>query len=107
MASERIHRWDKGTILKALFIGALIEALAIAPAALSPWGHAGPDTLLGWLSLLLNMPGIYVLRMLGVFRPGGESIVFLFCAVFIIQTIMISYPVFVYLRWRKLKAGAL
>ena len=42
--SESIHRWDSSTLLKSLMIGALFEAVLIAPAVLSPWGHAGPES---------------------------------------------------------------
>ena len=83
-----------------MIVGAIIEGVAIAPAAIAPWGHAGPESLLGWLSILLNLPGIFVVRL---FRSGGESFTVIFTAVFIVQTIIISYFVFVYLRWRKLK----
>lgn len=106
MTAKRIHRWDAGVVLKALAIGAVIEAVAAAPAALSPWGHAGPESMLGWLSVLLNMPGLFVLGLLRDLRAGNESFAGLFAVVFVVQTIIISYLVFVYLRRRKLRAEA-
>jgi hypothetical protein len=56
---ERIHRWDKPTLRKAFLFGAVLETIAIAPAVLSPWGHAGPEWPLAWLSVLVNAPGHY------------------------------------------------
>jgi hypothetical protein len=104
MISERIHRWDRVTVAKALIIGAAVEAVAIAPAALSPWGHAGPESWLGWLSVLFNLPGIVVVRLLRDLGMSGESSAGLLAAVFIVQTIILSYLLFVWLRRKKLKA---
>ena len=59
------------------------------------------------MSLLLNLPGIFVLGLLRFFWSVGESLAVFFAAVFIIQTVIISYPVYVYLRWERLKGGAL
>lgn len=102
MIFRSIHRWDKDAILKALALGASIEAIAIAPAVFSTWGHAGPESFLGWLSILLNLPGMYLLRLLGVFKSGNASFTLIFASIFLVQTVMISYLVFVYLRWKKL-----
>ena len=99
MVTKRLHRWDRSIVLRALIIGATIEGIAIAPAAISPWGHAGPEWLLGWVSILLNLPGIFVVRLL---RSGDESFAVIIAAVFIVQTVILSYLAFVYLRWRKL-----
>ena len=107
MVPKRIHRWDRGTLFKALIIGATLEAVAIAPAALSPWGHAGPESLPGWLGVLLNLPGICVVRLLRDFGAVGETFPAIFTGVFVVQTIILSYLVFICLRWKKLKAEVL
>jgi hypothetical protein len=108
MNAERIHRWDKSIAHRALIFGAMIEAVVIAPAVLSPWGHGGPEWLLGWLSVLLNLPGLlFAFLLLRNFRSNDGSFTVFFAAVFVVQTIIISYLLFVYLRWKKLKVAAL
>jgi uncharacterized sodium:solute symporter family permease YidK len=99
--AEPIHKWDRAVALKAFLFGAVLEAVAIAPAVISPWGHAGPESLFGWLSLLVNLPGLYLCRLMGVGRFAGESVVALILTVYLIQTMVISYVAFVWLRWRK------
>ena len=61
MTPQPIHRWYRRAVLKALALGVILESVAMAPVALSPWGHAGPESLSGVLGLLLNLPGFYVL----------------------------------------------
>ena len=85
-------------------IGIVVETILLAPALLTPWGHAGPETLPGLLSFLLNLPGFVVL--MGLTSDQGFSTTnrdFLF--VFAIQALIIGYFVFVMLRWRKLVKG--
>lgn len=53
------------------------------------------------------MPGLFVLGLLRDFRTGDESPTVLFAAVFVVQTHIISYLVFVYFRWRRPKAEVL
>ena len=107
--SESIHRWDRPTILKALLFGAIVEAIAIAPAVLSPWGHAGPKWLIAWPSVLFNIPGGLLVGLLK--EAAGvkveESVAAFVVAVYLIQTLIISYIAFVCLRWKKRKAGLL
>jgi hypothetical protein len=106
MVLKRIHRWDRGVIFKSLIIGVTIEAIALVPAVLSTWGHAGPESWLGWLGVLLNLPGMLVVRPLRDFGVVGDSFAAIFTAVFIAQAVMLSYIVFVYLRRKKQKAEA-
>ena len=101
---EPIHKWDRAVVLKALLYGAVLEAFAIAPALLSTWGHAGPTSPLGWLSALLNLPGMYVVRVLGAGILAGDSVVTLVLMVYLIQTIAIGYVAFIWMRWRKRRA---
>ena len=102
--AEPIHKWDRAVVLKALLFAAIVEAVAIAPALMSSWGHAGPESLLGWLSVLVNLPGLYLGGLLGAGRFAGESVVALVITVYLIQTLAISYIAFVWLRWRKRRA---
>jgi hypothetical protein len=74
---KRIHRWDKVSIFKALGVGAIIEAVAITPGLLSPWSHAGPETGLGWLSVLFNLPGLLLMGILGELPSGDLSVIHL------------------------------
>lgn len=104
---EPIHRWDGFVLLKAFLIGAVFEGLVIAPALLSPWGHAGPKSSLGMLSLVLNLPGISVYEWsLEIFKGGqvNESVYAIVSSVYLVQTLLFAYPIFVWLRWRKRKA---
>lgn len=102
MVENRIHRWDNASVLKGLVISAISETIAIAPAILSPWDHAGPETTLGWLSVLFNLPGIFLVGLFHAFSDD-EPMVIMVAAVFTIQTIMLSYFVFVLVRWRKVR----
>lgn len=106
--SEPIHKWDGSTIVKAFLAGAVIEGLLIAPAFLSPWGHAGPESFLGWVSLVLNIPGGVAL---GVFRrltnsDETVSVADAFAYVYIIQTVMIAYIAFVCFRLKKRRTNS-
>ena len=100
---EPLHRWHGPTLVKALLIGAALEAAAIAPALLSPWGHAGPDSPWGWLGLLLNVPGLLVMWLLRTTSGNREtfSIIGIVAYVYSIQTLMFAYLAFVWLRWKK------
>ena len=106
----RIHDFDIATILKSLVIGIVLETILIVPtipSELFPWGHAGPGTLPGILGLFLNLPGIWILMALTtdqMFRAIEESDTF-FVLVFLIQALIISYAVFVLLRFRKIMKG--
>lgn len=104
--SEPIHKWDKPTLLKALLFGAVVEAVAIAPAIFSPWGHAGPEGLLAWLSVFFHLPAGYLLGFVktaaGV--KAEESVPAVVAQLYLIQTLIISYVAFVWLRRKKRKA---
>jgi hypothetical protein len=100
---EPIHKWDSRTLLEALLSGAVLEAVAIAPAILSPWGHAGPESIWGWLGLLLNVPGLFVIWLIRVLSGSTESVSVVSAVgyVYLIQTLIFSYILFVLLRWKK------
>lgn len=106
--SERIHRWDKPTLRKAFLFGAVLEAIAIAPAVLSPWGHAGPEGLLAWLSVFVHAPAALLLGFLKVAAgiKGEETLAAFAVEAYLIQTLIISYIAFVWLRWKKRRTGA-
>jgi hypothetical protein len=105
---EPIHRWDGSTIIKAFLAGAAIEALLIAPAALSPWGHAGPESFWGWVSLFLNVPGGVALGVLRRLTNSHDtvSVAAAFTYVYIIQTVMIAYITFLCLRLKKRRGNS-
>ncbi len=100
---EPIHRWDRAILLKAFLFGAVLEAIAITPAVLSPWGHAGPESLWGWLGLLFNVPGLFVVWLLRSVTGSWETVsaVDAVAYVYLIQTLIFSYIAFVWLRWKK------
>ena len=100
---EPIHKWDGFTLVKACLFGAILEALAIAPAILSPWGHAGPESLWGWLGLVLNLPALFVIWLLRTLTGSRETISVggAIVYVYLIQTLIFSYSVFVCFRWKK------
>jgi hypothetical protein len=97
--------WDGPIQLKALLIGASLEAIAIAPALLSTWGHAGPESVWGWLGLLLSVPALCVIWLLRIVTGSRDSIsvVGAVTYIYLIQTLMFAYLTFVWLRWKKLK----
>lgn len=99
---RQIQSWDLQTILKSVVIGIVLESILIAPgipSKLFPWGHAGPETLPGLLGFLLNLPGFAIFTTLTSDREFSIEKEFLF--VFLIQTLIISFCVFVILRLRK------
>ena len=101
--SEPIHRWDSSTLLKSLMIGAVVESVLIAPAVLSPWGHAGPESIPGFVGVFLNAPGgalVIFLRTLAG-PDNGESTAALVVQIYVVQTLLIGYIAFVWLRWKQ------
>ena len=86
-------------------ISVIVEAIAIAPAVLSPWGHAGPETTLGWISVTLNLPGMFVVGLFHQVLSAEVSTVLFFSAVFAVQTLLLGYLVFVVVRWKKVRRG--
>jgi ABC-type sugar transport system permease subunit len=101
--SKHLHAWDGKTLLKSILAGSVLEAAAIAPVILSPWGHAGPESLAGWLGLLLNVPGLLVIWLIRIMTGSRESISMgsAIAYVYSIQALILSYAVFVRLRWKK------
>jgi len=101
--SKRLHAWDGKSVLKAILVGSVLEAAAIMPAILSPWGHAGPESLWGWLGLVLNVPGLFVIWFVRMLSGSKETIGVgsAVAYVYLIQTLILSYAVFVRLRWKK------
>lgn len=102
---EPIHRWDGSVLVKALLIGLALETTAFLPGVLSPWGHAGPESLLGWISLLLHLPGLYILSFIakasGIEQPSAMTYMVF---VYSIQALGLTYIAFVCLRWKKRRA---
>jgi hypothetical protein len=101
----RIHSWDRSTLIKALFHGAMIESVTITPTVIYGWGHAGPEGgLLGIISGLLNMPGFIVAFWLtSTFDLDFPSWYAFVAVVFLFQVLLLSYIIFVYLRIKKTK----
>lgn len=106
--SEPIHSWDGPILLRAFLYGLVSEAVAIAPAVLSPWGHAGPESPWGWLGLLLNAPGLVVISLMRGISGSTESVPIAKAIVYTysIQALIFSYVAFVWLRRNKLRAAA-
>ena len=96
---DRLHRFDSPTLIKALLIGVLLETAAFLPAVLSPWGHAGPESLWGWIGLLLNLPGLCVAWFLA--KASGveqfSSLTYMVVA-YSVQSLGLAYIAFVCLR---------
>ena len=100
--SAKIHTWHSATILKSVVVGMVLEAILLGPSnpSILPWGHAGPETLPGLLSFFLNIPGFLVIQEL---EQHGFSTNTAFLLIFVVQSAIVSYFVFVIVRWRKLK----
>ncbi len=94
------HRDNEPSGRKALRIGALIEAVLIAPTVLLPWGHAGPTTV-GWFSFLLNAPGFFVSSRL-VTLESDFTIPALVVLTFVIQAALIAGLLYL---WQWLRHG--
>lgn len=101
--SEPIHKWDSKSLLRAFLFGVAIETAAIAPAILSPWGHAGPESTWGWLGLMLNAPGLFVVWLLRSLIGSTETVSLVSGVVYVysIQTLIFSYVAFVWFRSKK------
>jgi hypothetical protein len=103
VTKDSIHKWESTTVVKALFVGAVVETVAIAPAILSPWGHAGPEAPWGWLGLVLNVPGLFVIKLLRMASGSKETVPIASAVVqvYVIQALIFSYIAFVLLRWKQ------
>jgi hypothetical protein len=107
--TEPIHHWDTATLLKAFLFGAVLEAIAIVPAILSPFGHAGPESVWGWLGILLNLPGgcvLYLLRSAIGNWKESISVEAAIVYIYLIQTFIFGYIAFVLMRLKKRKSIA-
>jgi|GEM_PF-3163805 len=104
---DRLHRFDTPTIIKALLIGVFLETAAFLPAVLSPWGHAGPESLWGWIGLLLNLPGLCLAWFLAK-ASGVEqfSIITYVLVAYSSQSLGLAYIVFVGLRVKSRRPKA-
>jgi len=91
--------------LRAVGIGAVVEAVLIAPAVLLPWGHAGPETTVGWLSLIVNLPGFFVSSSLITAETDFTDTAVMLLT-FVIQTALIGGLIYLWQRRRARAAGA-
>ena len=105
-AVSRVHRWDAAALAKALIAGAAAECAAAAPLAYYGMGHAGPNGgVLGVLSFLINLPGFLFLVELESISPARRSWAGDMAVVFLLQTALLGYALFVYFRLRSLRRG--
>ena len=68
-------------------------------------GPRGPETGLGLLGFLLNLPGMGVAAWLGMMNAAGASFAAIMSVVFIVQMVILTYATFVILRFRRRKAA--
>ena len=102
-ARSRIHSWDAVSLAKALIVGSAMECVALAPLAYYYMGHAGPNGgVLGLLSFLFNLPGFGLFMLLTSMSPHDTSWAGTMAAVFLLQTAVLSYILFVYFRMRAI-----
>jgi hypothetical protein len=100
VGSARESDNHRGAIFKAWLLITLIEALTLPPALLT-MGHAGPEgrfAVIGWLGLLVNLPGLIVTRY--VLRPGDVSLIVLGLIIYVFQAAIFGYIFFRLLRRR-------
>ncbi len=78
------------SFIMALVIAAIVELITL-PLTILTTGHAGPEgpfALLGWLSVLLNIPGILIV---GLIMPDWvESLLVRLAGAFIINTPLLA-----------------
>ena len=99
----RLHSWDQKTFVKALIASFVIELITLTPTLLT-MGHAGPEgrlSELGWLGILINLPGILLVRALGLSETSSVLVIGLY--VFLIQTALFTYIIFLLLRLKQRK----
>ena len=89
----------------AFLIAALFEGV-LTMAALGSMGHAGPQgpfALVGWVALLLNLPGILVITIL--FRvlsiPSEFSLMPAILAVYLIQSALFASIIYLLMVYNK------
>lgn len=93
------------TFVKALIASIVIELVTLAPALLT-MGHAGPEgrfSEFGWLGILINLPGILLVRSLGLNESASLLVIGL--CVFLIQTALFTYIIFLLLRLKRAKSS--
>jgi hypothetical protein len=99
---EPIHQWNLPVFIKAFLIGLALETGAFLPGVLSPWGHAGPESLVGSISLLLHLPSLYLVWLISK-AFGLEQLsttAYEICA-YSIQTLVLTYVAYAFLQWKK------
>ncbi len=67
-------------------------------------GHAGPNGIPGWLSLTFNFPGFIFVGWVISWSDADMSWAAVIGVIFITQTALWCYAIFVLLRWIKVKA---
>lgn len=100
----RLQSWDRRTLVKALIASVVIELITLTPALLT-MGHAGPEgrfAEFGWLGVLVNLPGIFLVRVLGLNESSYLLVIGLY--VFLIQTALFTYIIFLLMRLKRAKA---
>ena len=98
---ERIHLLDITAIVSAFVIASLFEAVTLF-TMFSTMGHAGPEgrfALLGWLSLAMNLPGLWLAGFLRL--PEDASSLRIAIAIYGLQIPVVWYLIFVVLRFLK------
>jgi hypothetical protein len=90
--------------IKFMISAAVVEAIALMPLAVSGMGHAGPNGVLAWVSLLLNLPGFAVLTWLISRFDLDFSWSYAVAVVFVSQTAIIwLFALFVWYLKRRFK----
>jgi hypothetical protein len=88
-------------VLISLFQAAIIEGFAIAPLVIPGMGHAGSNGFLGYLSMFVNMPGLFVAMLVTPLLSAAFSILngfawlIAFIMIYVTQVSILGYVLFI------------
>lgn len=91
---------DRNVLRKAIAIAIVIELITL-PVVYSTMGHAGPSGVwapLGWLGVLINLPGLIVSVFVTMLIPSVFGFYISVGIAFIVQTVILTGLFYTYLR---------
>ena len=95
-----IHVWDGASLARAALRALAVEAVFVGLSLLGQGGAGGaphnfPDNPFVILFIIFHLPSLFAASVLGLGAAGVVAI----------QTVLLTYALFVWLRLRKIKVG--